>query len=215
MAAEDTLSPQPRVMPAVLASVLLHALVVLLLVWRPDFPEAEQTETVVAVELIAERPAPPKPAPKPEPEPSPKPVPEAPKPIPDLKPAEPVATRKAAIAPVQAKPTQSERDRVLAQVLRQWKPPPELIAFEDAEFEVRVTVLADGTLAAPFSHHAPFDPGAAIDGWNALHPDDPARRGSESFYRALRMAQPLRLSPELAAKAPFAVVLDFRVRDVR
>lgn len=199
---------------AVLASMLLHGLVLLAIVWRPDLPNPEPGEQSLIVDIIREAPQPP---PALEPKPAPAAPPEAaPKPIPNLKPAEPApAGRKVATAAAPAKPTQGERDRVLGQVLRHWKPPAELIAFEDAEFEVRVTVLADGTLAAPFSVHAPFDPGAAIDGWNALHPDDPARRGSESFYRALRQAQPLRLSPELAAKAPFAVVLDFRVRDVR
>lgn len=77
---------------------------------------------------------------------------------------------------------------------------------------MKVTVLADGTLAGAFSIRAPYDPGAAIEGYAAS--DSFKREVSESFYRALRKAQPLRLPPALAAKAPFDVVLEFRVRDV-
>lgn len=111
--------------------------------------------------------------------------------------------------------TQNERDLVLSQVLRGWKPPKELQAYESAEFKVQVTVLADGTLAPPFSARLPYNPAAAIEGFAGLHPQDPRRKATEAFYKALRQAQPLKLPPHLAAKAPFPVMLDFRVKDVR
>lgn len=209
------LSQQPKAMPPILASVLVHVLVALLLLWRPSLPAFEEKpEPAIAIEIVSE-PARPLGSGLAEEAPAGR-AGEAPKPIPNLAPstlADNSRSTNAAVLP--AKPTASERDRVLAQVLRHWKPPSELVAFVDAEFKVQVTVLADGTLAAPFSMRSAYDPGAAIDGWNALHPDDPARRGGESFYRALRQAQPLRLTTTLAAKAPFPVILDFRVKDVR
>lgn len=111
--------------------------------------------------------------------------------------------------------TRSERDVVLSQVLRRWRPPRELAAFPDAVMRVQVTVRADGTLAPPFDASSPWNPGAAIEGYDQLPPGHLTRLTTEAFYRALRDAQPLRLSGELQGKAPFVVTLDFRYRDVR
>lgn len=205
-------SPQSRAVPvaAAVLSLLVHLLAALVWMW-PDLPDrADDPVGAVAVEIVPAVPA--KPA-----ERAAEPVappPEA-KAIPQLDDA-PVAARSTAApapAPVRkAPPTRSERDRVLSQVVRLWAPPPALAAYPEAEFAVKVTVLADGTLAGAFSVRAPYDPAAAIDGY--ARQQGVERQASESFYRALRQAQPLRLPPALAAKAPFDVVLEFRVRDV-
>lgn len=122
-------------------------------------------------------------------------------------------------APAPPKPgkplTRTERDVILGQVIRQWRPPKELRAFPDAAMDVDVVVLADGMLAPPFSAGAPWNPAAAIEGYDALPPDHLKRTAAEAFYRALRTAQPLRLTPDMKAKAPLKVRLVFRYRDVR
>jgi hypothetical protein len=122
-------------------------------------------------------------------------------------------------APAPTKPgkplTRSERDIILGQVIRQWRPPKELRAFPDAAMDVDVVVLADGMLAPPFSALAPWSPASVIDGYDALPPDHLKRTAAEAFYRALRAAQPLRLTPDMKAKTPLKVRLVFRYRDVR
>lgn len=209
-------SRQPRAVPAVAAalSLLLHLAVALAWAWPslPDLPD--EPPQAVAVEIVpAPRPAEPARAR----DAAPPPAPTAAKPIPQLDEPAPVTERStpAAVSRRKLAPSRSERDMVLSQVVRHWRPPAALAAYADAEFAVTVTVLADGTLAGAFSARAPFDPAAAIDGYAGLDARDLRRQASESFYRALRQAQPLRLPPALAAKAPFDVVLEFRVRDVR
>ena len=109
--------------------------------------------------------------------------------------------------------TQSERDFILGQILPLWKRPainlpPSVVV------NLRVLVLADGTLGSPFSAGRPWNPVAAIEHYNDLPPGDPMIMTLVGLYTALRLAQPLKLPPELKAKAPFAAVLDFRLRDI-
>ncbi|HLO75613.1 MAG TPA: hypothetical protein VK196_04065 [Magnetospirillum sp.] len=233
----DVLSQRgkPRWLPLA-CSAVLHLL--LALVWL-GFPMPEskpQMEKSIQVELTAEppRPVPDKPAPSaPEQAKSP-PAREQGMPIPQLEegmlaqrssqPKAPPSDRitppqpKAEIAPKPRKPepvTQNERDFVLGQVLRHWAPPRELSAYDKAAVHVTVTVEADGYFAEAYDARRPWSPAAVFDGYEALPPQDLQRRTIDAFYGAIRKAQPVRLPPELKAKAPFRVRLDFRFRDVR
>lgn len=230
-AAFDLPSPPPRrhAAPLVL-SALVHA--ALLLAWAGfPLPEAPPQEKAIKVELAAEiKPPPPKVA---EPQPQPQPAPAQPeaRQIPQLQPGElaekssappkpaaaPPAPRPlAAEAPKKPAPvTQNERDFVLSQVLRFWKPPRELAAYDSAELAVGVTVGPDGFFADGYDARRPWNPDEVFDGYGRLHPQDVQRRTVDAFYRAIRQAQPVRLPPALKAKAPFRVRLEFRFKDVR
>lgn len=200
---------------AALLSLLLHLLAALAWAWPrlPSLPDDEPP--AVTVDIVPPLASKGENETEAEPAATPASEPEA-KQIPRLDPGSVADKPVASGVPVKKAPvTRNERDMVLSQVIRHWKPPRELMAYDAAEFKVRVTVLADGTLAAPFSVRAPYDPAAAIEGFDGLHPQDPRRRATEAFYRALRQAQPFKLPPQLAAKAPFPVMLDFRVKDVR
>jgi len=84
----------------------------------------------------------------------------------------------------------------------------------DGIVHLGVEVLADGTLGPPFSKNMPYQPQTAIEHYLDYAQSDPRRGLLESLYLALRMAQPLRLPPELKAKAPFHTTLDFQLHDV-
>lgn len=214
-------------------SALLHLL--LALVWL-GFPAAENhapAEQAIQVEIAAPPPPPAQHAA--EPQAKPKPAAEAPKPIPQLeegilaqrsstpklKPdAAPVPSPqpRAEVAPKPKKPeppTQNERDFVLSQVLRHWRPPSELAARDHADVRVSVIVDANGYFDEIYDARRPWNPAAVFDGYNDLSPDDVRRRTVDAFYRAIRQAQPVRLPPALKAKAPFRVPLDFRFKDAR
>ncbi|CAA7624716.1 conserved hypothetical protein [Magnetospirillum sp. LM-5] len=126
------------------------------------------------------------------------------------KPAEKLAAVKKPI-PV----TQNERDFVLSQVVRQWKPPKELAAYDQADMRVSVTVRPDGYFAEIYDSRRPWNPDEVFDGYSQLHPQSIQRRTIDALYRAIRQAQPLKLPEALKAKAPFAVRLDLRFKDAR
>lgn len=123
-------------------------------------------------------------------------------------------------APVVEKPkkappvTQNERDWVLSRVLRHWRPPNDLAAYDKAELQVQVTIEADGYFAQPYDARQPWNPGEVFDGYASLPPSSIQRRTIDAFYRAIRAAQPLSLPSALKEKTPFRIRLDFRVRDV-
>lgn len=122
------------------------------------------------------------------------------------------------IAPKPKKPepvTQNERDFVLGQVLRNWRPPKELSAYDKADVRVTVTVKADGYFADVYDARRPWNPAEVFDGYGSLPPDSIQRRTVDAFLRAIRQAQPVKLPPALKAKAPFPVRLDFRFKDAR
>lgn len=219
-------------------SALLHLL--LALVWL-GFPAAENkapAEQAIQVDIAAE---PLRPAPPPPPNPAAAVKPPAPaatelgKPIPQLEDgvlaqrssspklksdAAPVPSPqpRAEVAPKPKKPeppTQNERDFVLSQVLRHWRPPSELAARDHADVRVSVIVDANGYFDEIYDARRPWNPAAVFDGYTDLPPDDVRRRTVDAFYRAIRQAQPVRLPPALKAKAPFRVPLDFRFKDAR
>jgi hypothetical protein len=218
-----------RAGPLVL-SVLVH--VVVLVAWLDvQLPEPPAEPAAMVVDLVPPPPSPPADEAKPAAA-QPRPEPEA-RQIPQLQegalgaasspvaPAKPVAgppALKAEIAPPRKKPppvTQTDRDFVLSQVLRNWKPPRELAAYDKADVHVAVTVGADGYFAEAYDARRPWNPNEVFDGYAGLHPQDIQRRTIDAFYRAIRQAQPVKLPPELRGKAPFNVRLDFRFRDIR
>ncbi|MGE5505262.1 MAG: hypothetical protein ACM31L_12630 [Actinomycetota bacterium] len=224
---------------APILSLLLHLLAAMALglgvPW--SFDRSSPTEPAIDVEVVAEAPKraePPPPAPPPaSPQAAPQPVPPQPAapparplpPPPVLKPAPPAPLARPAEpakpegigAPTPTRldrPARQEaRDIILSQVLPRMSVPPQLRG-RDAVLTVDVEVRPGGLLAPPFARDLPWNPEAAIDGLDAYRPGDPRRTVVESFYRALRDAQPLRLPPELAARLPFKLSLDFRFDDV-
>lgn len=224
-------SRRARIGPLVL-SALVHG--VMLLAWLGvPVPEPPVGETAMAVDLVPPAAAPP----KGEPQTAPAATPLAPqaeaRQIPQLQdgefaakaspvaPPKPVAgppAVKAEVAPAGKKPppvTQNERDFVLSQVLRHWKPPRELAAYDRADIFVGVTVGPDGYFAEAYDARRTWNPDEVFDGYARLHPQDIQRRTIDAFYRAIRQAQPVRLPDALKAKAPFKVRLDFRFKDAR
>ena len=110
--------------------------------------------------------------------------------------------------------TQSERDYLLTQILKPWRNRPNYNWPSDAVVRLRVQVMPDGYLAAPFNARQRYAPDLAIVGYYSMSRDDPRRVILESLYSVLRVAQPLTLPPELKAKAPFLTVLDFKLVDI-
>lgn len=110
--------------------------------------------------------------------------------------------------------TQTERDYLLAQVLKTWKNKPNFTWAPDAVVHLRVQVMPDGYLASPFNAKERYSPELAIVDYESFGRGDPRKIMLESLYSVLRVSQPLTLSPELKAKAPFETVLDFRLVDI-
>lgn len=221
-------SRRARAAPLALSAVVHLAL---LAAWAGfPVPEPAPEERALTVEIAAAPPVPrtePPPAPRePRPEPEVRQIPQLQEgelaarssPVIPPRPATAPPLPKAEVAPPARKPaavTQNERDLVLSQVLRHWKPPRELAAYDNADIFVAVTVGADGYFAEAYDARRPWTPDAVFDGYGRLHPQDIQRRTVDAFYRAIRQAQPVRLPPTLKAKAPFTVRLAFRFRDAR
>jgi len=201
---------------------------------KPDPPKEE------APKPEAPKPEPPKPEPKP-PEP-PKPPPPVVKPPPPPPPPRPwyemdkpvleqgkLAKKSVAVGAAQAialgdgpsvqkmagvgEASQSERDLLLGQIIPLWKRSRSYMP-PDGVVQLRVLVQADGSLGAPFTATDPWNPAEAIANFNDLPPGDPRLSLLVNLYNAVRLSQPLRLPPEMRAKAPFAATLDFRLADI-
>lgn len=216
-------------------SVFLHGLVVVIWLGFPQVQFPTPDEKPMEVELVQDKAAPSVgPAaksapPPPAAQPGPVPLQQAPQlepaPLADLSsPPVPQQGNQAKVEAVKAPtpsqkkplpPTQNERDLVLSQISRHWHPPQGLSAYDKAELSVGVTVRADGSLAPPFDARQPWNPGDAIEGYDQLPANSLQRQTVEALYRAVRQAQPLKLPDGLRAKAPFAVKLRFRPKDLR
>ena len=214
---------------AIALSATLHLALALVWLGFPMPEPARETEPAITVELTA---PPPPPTPAAE---ATKPAPAAEaKPIPQLedgvlaKHSSPPTPRPGnaaqptpnveAPAPKPKKPapvTQSERDFILSQVIRHWHPPRELAAYERADLQVGVIVDAGGYFDGDYDARRRWNPAGVFEGYDTLPPHSLQRRIVDAFYQAIRKAQPVRLPPELKAKAPFPVRLDFRFRDGR
>lgn len=108
--------------------------------------------------------------------------------------------------------TQTERDMILAQVLKHWRAPDEL-RIPDAVITLSVQIRPDGTLGEPYHYQSPWNPAKAISRYAEMVPGSLEQRAVESLYRALRQAQPLHLPAAVLAKAPFEIQLGFRPID--
>lgn len=207
-------------------SAAAHLLIAWFLMFGPDFLSSfnaplASDPPAITVDLVPPADLPKPPAPALPPEPIRRVIPNLSpgKLAKETRPGSETTKDKAAQAGVtvhpKAEPTISERDLVLAQVLRHWRRPPQLALLEDGAVTLAVSVLGDGSLGPPFARSQPWNPGQAIAGYDGMPQGSPQRRVVESIYQALRDAQPLALPPELKAKAPFDLRLDFRFRDVR
>jgi|AGTN01.1.fsa_nt_gi hypothetical protein len=220
--------PHPVRGAAVALSAVLHLVLVLAWLGFP-LPPPRPEETAISVEIAPEPPPPPQgEGKKGQSEPAggdAKAIPQLEEGVlarrsspPRDKPAAPDAAPSARPAEKPEKPapvTRNERDFVLSQVLRHWRPPPELSAYDRGEVGVSVEVGADGYFTGLYDARRPWNPAEVFDGYGALPPQAIQRRTIDAFYQAIRKAQPLRLPPQLKAKAPFPVRLDFRFKDVR
>ena len=134
---------------------------------------------------------------------------------PFAKSSEPMAWSKgAARAETEGAATQTERDYLLSQVVKHWRNRPVVDWPPDAVVHLRINVLPDGHLAAPFNALEHYTPELAIVDFANMPRGDPRKAVLESLYVALRIAQPFILTPELRAKAPFETILDFRLVDI-
>ncbi|MBR9971336.1 hypothetical protein [Magnetospirillum sulfuroxidans] len=229
-------SPPPRTRHlAPVLSVLLHLL--LALAWMgfplPDLPDPEPQ--AMTVDIVPPPPPPAASAPsKQQSAPAAKAGPDG-KPIPQLaegelaekstpvsetqspKPAQPnpVAAVPAAKEKKPAPVNQNERDWVLSRVLRHWKPPSGLSAYDKADISLKVKVLADGHFSDIYDARRPWNPVEVFDGYQSLPPGAIQRRIIDAIYGAIRKSQPLALPPGLREKAPFDLRLDFRFKDAR
>jgi len=219
-------SRKPRLASLALSAALHVALAAMWLGFPTPESHVEQ-ERAITVELA---PPPPPAGDGGKPEPAERPA-EA-KPIPQLedgmlarqssppapKPEAAAPTPRIEAAPKPKKPapvTQNERDLILSQVIRHWQPPRELAAYDRADLQVGVVVGADGYFDGDYDARRRWNPAGVFEGYDTLHPQSLQRRIVDAFYQAIRKAQPVRLPPELKAKAPFPVRLDFRFRDAR
>lgn len=214
-------------------SLLLHLLLVA--IWQLDalkgmtiFP----SEPAMEVEIVRDQP-------KPTPPPPPQPVPSPPKPemarpdpvpVPQLRPgklAEKSSAPKTAapaardgrdgkvpppVAPV-GELSQTAQDMVLAQVVKLWRFDTEPAKGSDLTISMSIVVNRDGTLGDAMHKNAPWNPRAAIRGYDQLS-DPYVRRALESLLLALRLAQPLQLPPDDGKGWPRRMVIRFRPGDL-
>lgn len=229
-------SPPPRWrhLPPLL-SVMLHAVPALWLLgfpWPQSLPDKPAEPAAISVDIVP----PPEPPAAPQPPPSqnrpPQPQGRA---IPQLEEGE-LASRSTPVPPERstapAKPqvlaqpqartekkpapvTQNERDWVLARVLRHWRAPSGLAAYEKADIALKVRVLPDGHFSDIYDSRRPWAPEQVFEGYGQLAPQAIQRRIIDAIYGAIRKAQPLPLPQVLRDKAPFDLRLDFRFKDAR
>lgn len=106
--------------------------------------------------------------------------------------------------------TQSERDFILAQVLKYWH-----VDFHAPEARGLVLqgvfyVQADGTLASPVNKNDPWDPSAVVENYASLGPSGRSYRRDaiDGFLLALRLCQPLQL-PSSKGPWPRKILIRF------
>lgn len=109
--------------------------------------------------------------------------------------------------------TQSLRDALLSQILQLWTPPEEARG-RNLVISFKVDLRRDGMLGAPYAGDEPLNVAAAVADWNKMPANSPARPLLAGLVRAIHMAQPFHLTPEMAAKAPLTVTLDFAIDDI-
>ncbi len=114
--------------------------------------------------------------------------------------------------------TQSESDFFLSQIVSAWVIDFDAPQFADIRIFGRYRVLPDGMLAPPFGKNDPWDMRAMVENWDQIsaerRPQAAAfRTAIETFLRAMRLAQPLRMPPN-AEGYPKVLELNFRIGDL-
>ncbi len=111
---------------------------------------------------------------------------------------------------------QSERDFLLAQIIKCWRYNYGDAGARTLVLNGTVEVLPDGMLAPPFNGTQRWDPQTALPQYGVA-----GRTGNrflqqvlESFYLALRLAQPLKLPPDSAGSWPRLISVSFRFQDL-
>ena len=114
--------------------------------------------------------------------------------------------------------TQSESDFFLSQVVSAWVIDFDAPQFADIRIYGRYRVLPDGMLAPPFGKNDPWDMRAMVENWDRIA-NDPRphaiafRTAVETFLRAMRLAQPMRMPPNPEGY-PKVLELNFRIGDL-
>lgn len=148
--------------------------------------------------------------PGPRPKPLPRPTPQAPAAAP-LSPSE--MANAVQNAPEMA---QSEQDYFLQQILGYWIIDLDAPQFAHIVISGSYVVLPDGMLAPPFGKGDPFDMNVMVQNWQMLaraRGMQAERTAMETFLRAMRLAQPMKLPPNFGQQ-PKRMTLDFRVGDL-
>lgn len=114
--------------------------------------------------------------------------------------------------------TQSESDFFLSQIVSAWVIDFDAPRFADIRIFGRYRVLPDGMLAPPFGKDDPWDMGRMVENWDRIATDPRPeavafRTAVETFLRAMRLSQPLRMPPN-AEGYPKVLELNFRVGDL-
>ena len=112
--------------------------------------------------------------------------------------------------------TQSERDFLLAQILKYWRFNYSSPEGSNLTLTGHVVVMPDGMLAPPFKQNQPWKPQEAMPQYaEAVRSgNELVRRVLESFYLALRLAQPLLLPPDTGGSWPRRISVSFRFQDL-
>lgn len=114
--------------------------------------------------------------------------------------------------------TQSETDFFLSQIVSAWVIDFDSPRFSDIRIYGHYRVLPDGMLAPPFGKDDPWDMNRMVDNWDSIATDPRPkavafRTAVETFLRAMRLAQPLKMPPN-AEGYPKVLELNFRVGDL-
>ncbi|WP_341893916.1 hypothetical protein [Ferrovibrio terrae] len=114
--------------------------------------------------------------------------------------------------------TQSESDYFLSQVVSAWVIDFDAPQFADIRIFGRYRVLPNGMLAPPFGKNDPWDMRAMVENWDQIavdrRPQAAAfRTAIETFLRAMRLAQPMRMPPNPEGY-PKVLELNFRIGDL-
>ncbi len=107
--------------------------------------------------------------------------------------------------------TQSERDFILAQILKYWNVDLHAPQAQGLVLQGTFYVQADGTLMSPVNKDDPWNPSAVVDNYDALgRSGDSYRRDAiDGFLLALRLCQPLQLPPGSQGPWPRKVMIRF------
>jgi hypothetical protein len=114
--------------------------------------------------------------------------------------------------------TQSESDFFLSQIVQAWVIDFDAPQFRDLVIEGNFRVLPNGMLDRPYGRDDPWDMRVMVRNWaqiEALRGPQAAayRTAIESFMRAMRLVQPLKMPPN-AAGYPKVLSLEFQIGDL-